>query len=281
MKGDPLISVVLITYNRELSIIKRSIDSIISQTYKNIQIIVVDTNTKQCISEQILKYVAFLDKGGLQLKSLPGLSSNKARNEGFKVSKGEYIAFLDDDDEWAPDKLEKQLDSFDEGVSLVYSNYIISDQYNNECPFFKDIPDTDNLNTKILGENIIGCTSIPLIKRQAFIDARGFNDSFKANQEWDLWIRILQDHKIRYSPAIAGTKYYSGVSVSNNKLRRISGWSNLFIHHASKYHKNKKQLRKALGFFIGEMFENRMYITGMTVLPLYIILKNIEDKKQQ
>jgi glycosyltransferase involved in cell wall biosynthesis len=242
---------------------------------------VADTNTDWGISRQILEFIVSLNRCNIQLVSLPGVSNNKARNEGFKVSKGEYIAFLDDDDEWVPDKLEKQLESFNDDTSLVYSNYIVSNQYGSERTFFEEAQDIDDLSVRILGENVIGCTSMPLIRRQAFIDVGGFNESFKANQEWDLWIRILQDHKVKYSPTLAGTKYHSSDGISNKGLRRLAGWISLFIHHASKYQNNKEQFREALGFFIGEMFGNRMYVIGAIALPLYVILKDKEYKKQQ
>lgn len=279
MNCNSLISVIIVTYKRSHSFIKRAIESVLIQSYINIEIIIIDANKDSDYSKQIQYYINLINKDNVQFISLPGISNNHARNAGFKVSKGDYIAFMDDDDEWNSNKLEKQLELFVDDTSLVYSNYIVSDQYNDENPFFKEIPDADNLKIKIFGENIMGCTSMPVMTRQVFIDVGGFNESFKANQDWDLWIRMLQDHKAKYSPIIAGTKHYSRDSISNKKFRRLAGWISLFIHHAPKYRKNKEQLGKALEFFIGEMFDKKMYLIGMTALPLYAILKNKENKK--
>lgn len=276
---NPLVSVVLVTCYRPISVFLRSLEGALTQTYENLQIVVVDVNKSKEISNSISENINSFSNDKIRIINAPGLSNNKARNAGFSISNGEYVAFLDDDDEWATDKLEKQLGAFDDDTFLVYSNYMVSDQQGNKNPFFKETPDTDNLKTRILGENIIGCTSMPLIRRQAFIDVGGFNESFKANQEWDLWIRIIQNHKVKYSPVIAGIKHYSSNSISNKRLRRVAGWTSLFIHHASKYHNNRIQFRKALGFFIKDMFDKRMYFIGTSALPLYIMLKIKEEKE--
>lgn len=269
-----MISVILLTYNRPFPIFKRALDSILSQTYKNIQTIVVDNSTDSEISEKIAKYVSSLQEPNLQLISLFGILNNKARNIGFNAAKGEYVAFLDDDDEWTVGKLEKQLELFNNEVSLVYSNYRVMDSATEEHLFFDKPPRTNTLDADILGGNVIGCTSIPIMKKQAFIDVGGFDESFKANQEWDLWIRLLQNHEAAYSSEIAGIKHYSENSISNRKYRRFAGWASIFINHAPKYHKNKKQLKKALKHFIWEMFNEKMYFAGMIALPLYILLNS-------
>lgn len=279
MNGQCLISAVLVTYNRPFSVLMRSLNSILNQTYKNIQITIVDTSTDRNVSHQMTEYISSLNKTDLQLILLPGVQNNRARNVGFKASKGNYIAFLDDDDEWASDKLEKQLKLFEEGVSIVYSNYYTIDANNNKNAFFQDIPDNNNLKSKILGENVIGCTSMPLISSRAFIEAGGFDETLRANQDWDLWIRILQDNDAIYSPVIAGIKHYSKNSISNNKYRRATGWIGLLIKHSGKYQRNREQLTKATGFFAGEMLSKKMYLTGTAALIFHFLLRGTGFKK--
>lgn len=279
MNGQCLISAVLVTYNRPFSVLMRSLNSILNQTYKNIQITIVDISTDRNVSHQITEYISSLNKTDLQLILLPGVQNNRARNIGFKASKGNYIAFLDDDDEWASDKLEKQLKLFEEGVSIVYSNYYTIDANNNKNAFFQDIPDNNNLKSKILGENVIGCTSMPLISSRAFIEAGGFDETLRANQDWDLWIRILQDNDAIYSPVIAGIKHNSKNSISNNKYRRATGWIGLLIKHSGKYQRNREQLTKATGFFAGEMLSKKMYLTGTAALVFHFLLRGTGLKK--
>lgn len=279
MKIIPLISVVIVTHNRPISIFERSLKSVLSQTYKNIQITIVYTGKNPEKSELISKYINSLDETSLQLIQLPNGSNNLARNIGFNASKGDYIAFLDDDDEWTSDKLEKQMKLFGENVSMVYSNYYTIDSDNKKNIFFQDAPDNDNIKSKILGKNVIGCTSIPLISSKAFAEAGEFDESLRANQEWDLWIRILQENNVIFSPAIAGIKYHSKNSISNDKYRRAAGWIRLLMKHTQKYRKNREQLTIATGFFAGEMLSKKMYLTGTAVLVFHFLLRGTGLKK--
>lgn len=273
MKSPSLISVVLVTCGRFISILKRSLDSIIAQTYENIEVTIVDCNIDSNMSQSISDYVSSLDQVKLHFIRLPGASNNLARNTGFKASKGDYIAFLDDDDEWVPDKLEQQVELFKKGVSIVYSNYFVTNEEGEKDLFFTDVPINKNLKTKILGENVIGCTSMPLISSKAFIEAGGFDESLKANQDWDLWIRVLQEKDAEYSPGIAGIKYYTQNSISNDRYRRAGGWIRLLMKHAGKYLRNRDQLTKATGFFTGEMFSKKLYFTGTVVIVVHFLSK--------
>lgn len=279
MCDKKLVSVIITKCDRPISYLKRAVRSVLEQTYPIIELLIIDTGKHIDETYRYVDSIANNYNKPTIVKSY-GTSGSIARNIGASLSKGTWLAFLDDDDEWASDKLEKQLELFDEDTSLVYSNYIVTDSQNNQRPFFSETPDTYDLKTKILGENVIGCTSMPIMTRQAFIDAGGFNESFKANQEWDLWIRILQNHNAKYSPNIAGIKHYCDDRISSKKFKRLAGWISLFIHHAPKYYKNKEQLKTALGFFIGEMFDKRMFLSGITALPLYVILKRKYEKSK-
>ena len=112
MNQDILVSVVIPTYSRNTTLCK-AIDSVIKQTYKNLEIIVVDDNPadsewRHSTEELMEQYKK--DSRVRYLKNKRNLGGSGARNEGIKVSNGEYIAFLDDDDEYLPAKIEKQLE---------------------------------------------------------------------------------------------------------------------------------------------------------------------------
>ena len=104
---NPLVSVIIPTYNRK-HLLKEALGSVFSQTYKNLQVIVVDDgstdNTQDIISDFKDKRITYIKQGHR------GASS--ARNKGIENAKGEYTAFLDSDDRWLPTKIEKQMDVF-------------------------------------------------------------------------------------------------------------------------------------------------------------------------
>src|SRR6516162_596409 len=101
----PLVSVIIPAYNAERTL-RRAIDSALAQDYQPIEIIVVDDGSKDATSEVA---AAYLDKA-VQLVQLPrNCGESGAMNTGIAVAKGEYIAFLDADDEWLPKKLTRQI----------------------------------------------------------------------------------------------------------------------------------------------------------------------------
>lgn len=121
---NELISVVIATYERT-SALKRAIDSVLHQTYNNIEIIVVDDNRDQNIRNEVERIVHSYGNNNIRLicnaKNLGGALS---RNEGIKASKAKYIAFLDDDDEYLPEKVQLQYELFkisqNNKLALVY-----------------------------------------------------------------------------------------------------------------------------------------------------------------
>ena len=118
MDGRPIFTVIIPTYNRE-HFLKRTIDSILSQTFKNFELIIVDDGSTDCTKELIAGYkdariVYFYKENGGQ---------NSAVNMGLQRARGEYIAFCDSDDTWMPEKLEKCMKKYqeDKEVKVVYT----------------------------------------------------------------------------------------------------------------------------------------------------------------
>lgn len=118
-----LVSIVIPTYGRT-DRLYRAIKSVLNQSYGNIEIIVVDDNTDEKISDHVREIIdSFSDKRLRLIKNRKNLGGALTRNEGIKASRGNYVAFLDDDDEYLPQKVEKQLDLFlrsGDELALVY-----------------------------------------------------------------------------------------------------------------------------------------------------------------
>lgn len=191
-----LVSVVIPTHNR-IKLLKNALNSVLSQTYNNIEVIVVDDasdcNNEALISElndDRIKFFRFSEsKGG-----------NACRNKGVQLSKSKYVAFLDDDDTWDNSKLKKQIEIIKNDIDLVYSakniitldsDYVeLSSRYS-----FKKVP--QNIIAGIMKQNFIGTTSSILVKKDSFLKVGGFNEELPALQDYDLYIRlILNNNKI-------------------------------------------------------------------------------------
>ena len=127
MKDKDFVSIIIPTYNRSLHYIKRAIKSIQQQTFKNHEIIISDDNLPN--SNYSLQINNYCLKNNLKYLNTTGKKgANVARNRGADIAVGNYLAFLDDDDIWAKNKVELQLNYFtDDNIGMVDSNgYVVT-----------------------------------------------------------------------------------------------------------------------------------------------------------
>ncbi|MTT32162.1 glycosyltransferase [Terrilactibacillus sp. BCM23-1] len=184
------ISVIIPTYNRE-KLLYGAINSLKDQTYNNIEIIIVDDcsndNTEQMVMEEKLK-----DHRIVYVKHNKNMGAPQARNTGISKSTGEFIAFLDSDDQWLPSKLEKQMKIFQKKkkVGVVYTGII---NVSNNGIRNKTTP---KFNGQILNEllirNCVGTTSTVMIRKNLLVKTGGFDSNLPSCQDWDLWVRLAQ-----------------------------------------------------------------------------------------
>ena len=123
----------------------------------------------------------------------PAKGGNYARNTGIHLSTGEYIAFLDDDDEWMPEKIAKQLSVMqsDNDTVLVYTGCNII--YVNDGVKYSALPKLQgDLSKLILLDNFVGSTSTVILKKSVLGKSGVFDENLQALQDYDLWIRIAQ-----------------------------------------------------------------------------------------
>lgn len=236
MKKNGLVSIIIPTYNRDLSYISRAIKSILQQTYKNYEIIVVDDNISNSnYSLKIKKYCAVNNLIYLTTKGKQG--ANTARNLGARNAKGTYLAFLDDDDIWLKNKLEIQLAHFADDIGMVYSNgYVITSNLKRLYTKPKNFVTEGNLY-RLLLYNYIGPTVTALIKRNCFFDVGMFDETMPSKQDYDLWIRMLKRYKA------IGIKQPLFI-YTRHDLFQITKDYNLILEGYKKiYEKNKKHFK--------------------------------------
>ncbi|MEK7846443.1 MAG: glycosyltransferase family 2 protein [Nitrospinota bacterium] len=206
------VSVIIPTYNRA-HLLGRAIESVLEQTFQDFELIVVDDASTDGTGQLIR---TFGDKRIRYIQHDMNKGSNASRNTGLRHARGEYVAFLDSDDEWLPEKLEKQLKVFQRGsekLGLVSTRY--SDEYlDPDEPFMPHY--RGNIFHKLLTENIIGSASTPLIKTTCFEKAGLFDETMPASQDWDMWIRIAQHFEFDFVPEILARFYFQPDSISRN-----------------------------------------------------------------
>jgi len=201
---NPLVSVVIPTYKRP-DMLGRAIDSVLNQTYDNIEIIVVDDNDENSKyrkeTEEFMRKYADVDNL-VYLKHKNNSGAAAARNTGMKYSKGEFISFLDDDDEWYNDKTQIQVSQFrklSEDYGVVYTNSTKKNDINNIFITNKENKNSlsGDVHNKILKGNFIG-TPVAMIRSSCYEKNGGFDESLPRLQDWEFWIRLSKNYKFKY-----------------------------------------------------------------------------------
>lgn len=197
--NQPLVSVVIPTYNREHLLIE-SINNALWQTYQNIEIIVVDDGSQDGTKAIMENYQN--PKVSYFYKANGGPST--ARNEGIRRSSGKYIAFLDSDDLWNPTKLEAQVKFLESNpdVGLVTTNHRFIDATGGTIKDpgkkFGYTPQNGFIHGVLEITFPIATTSTFMVRKSVLDEVGIFNESFGISEDLDLWIRIGLKFEVGY-----------------------------------------------------------------------------------
>jgi len=179
--------------------VKEAIESVLKQTFKDFELIVVD-NYSSDDTESVVK--SYSDKRIRYFKNQNNGLIGINRNFAIKKSSGEYIAFLDDDDLWLPEKLEKQVKLLDSNqeLGLVYSDsYMIDDNGNLRENSFFDIrkPSRGNIFDGLFQDNFIPMLTV-VIRRAVLNEVGFFKPEHKIALDYDLWLRIAECYPVDF-----------------------------------------------------------------------------------
>jgi glycosyltransferase involved in cell wall biosynthesis len=189
---NPIISIILPTYNGG-KYIRRAIDSIISQSFNSWELLVIDDGSSDDTESFIKEYIKINSKI-IYIKNEVNLGIQKTLNKGLREAKGEYIARIDDDDEWIDkDKLKKQVlfldDNFD--YVLVGTGVVVIDENNNELFRYLLPEKNEDIRNKILGKNCFIHSSV-MFKKDIVLKVGGYDESQNTRhvEDYDLWLRM-------------------------------------------------------------------------------------------
>ncbi|NMH86350.1 glycosyltransferase family 2 protein [Flavivirga algicola] len=221
MGSTPLVSVIVPTYKRE-AYLKLTLESIVSQTYKNIEIIVVDDGTPGDENEILCN--SFSSIAYFKIENTGGPSG--PRNFGISKSNGAYIAFVDDDDIWLPQKLQVQVDILEENndFGLVHSCCNIIDEYGLETGEVIGRPGKPLVKHGKVFMRMIGNWTImmptPLVRKDVIDKVGLFNQNIPAAlEDVEYWSRCAFHTKFYYvdEPLVNYRQHSSNISTNNKK----------------------------------------------------------------
>lgn len=187
---NPTCSVVVTCYNYG-HYLAGCLESVLRQTYQNFEIILVNDGSTDNTDEVIALYI---HNTRIRYIKQQNAGQANAKNTGIKNARGEYIAFLDADDMWEENKLEKQLSLFhDPQVGVVYSTVQYIDQQGNKVSSMSDstylAPRTGKVTEFLFFDNFIPFSS-SIVRHECFERLGVFDESIKMGIDWDLWLRI-------------------------------------------------------------------------------------------
>lgn len=227
---QPLVSVVVSTYNRE-KYVKRAIESVLSQTYKNIEFVIID-NASTDKTPEIISEFSRKDERIVILTNETNLGHVKSINRGIVMAHGKYISRIDDDDFWCePDKLERQVNFLEKNKDyvLVGGGMIKIDKNGTEI-MRQFRPETDeNIRKSILIGDIFVHSTVVFLKK-SWAQTGGYDENIGYADDWDLWLKLgkigkfynFQEYFVYYlqwQGNISNRNVFYNLKIAN-KLRR-------------------------------------------------------------
>ena len=230
--ASPAVTVIIPTFNRA-SLVVRAIRSVLGQTCQEWELIVVDDCSTDG-TEQAVK--GFSDKRIRYIRHDQNRRGGAARNTGLRHARGEYVAFLDSDDEWLPEKLQKDLEVFrssDPSVGLVYTGKMIMDEQGTVLKV--RMPTKSGwVYDALLDWDFIGSASRVTVKKQVMERVAGFDETFVNCQDYDLWLRMARVSGVACVPYCLVRRYLVSDRMTASLRNICDSWDRILGKYRSE-----------------------------------------------
>jgi glycosyltransferase involved in cell wall biosynthesis len=191
--SEPKISVIIPAYNAA-EFIRSTLESVLAQDYQNLEVIVINDGSKDDTAKIVQSFgppvqVVSTDNGGVA----------RARNRGIQLAEGDFIAFLDADDLWEPDKISSQVEAIDEDHRLIYTDthaFGVDNLPYTGISAGQELPSGD-IRIQLIERNFIATSSV-LMDRDICKKISGFNHNIPVGEDWDYWLRAISCTGAKY-----------------------------------------------------------------------------------
>lgn len=226
---SPLVSAIIPTKNR-VDLLRLALDSVLKQSYKNLEIVVVNDGSTDQTSELLQTYKKKPNVILNIIENECSVGAAQARNQAIEKSNGIFIAGLDDDDIWHEDRIKELMDNYSDSFSCISSNTImVYPNFKAEWKKKKVIDLETLLYTNQVGNQV-------LVKRDRVLEVGGFDAELPAAQDYDLWVRLC----VAYGPIKNISKPLQTIYM-NHQSERITERSS-FAGYFSFYKKHKHRM---------------------------------------
>jgi glycosyltransferase involved in cell wall biosynthesis len=215
-----LVSVVIATYNMAKHL-PSAIRSVLNQKYANVEVIVVDDGSTDS-TQSVLK--PFLLDRRVRCLYQDNKGQAFAKNLGVNVSRGDYVAFLDADDMWVPEKLDLQLPLFCESgnIGVVYSRHVPINENDEVCESVEHRLYRGHITEPLFVENFVPFGTA-VVRKECFKTLGGFREDIRMGIDYDLWLRFSTQFMFDYvDRPLLKYRVWSGQMSNNSRGRHIN-----------------------------------------------------------
>lgn len=261
----PSVSIIIAAYNSETTI-NETIESVLKQTVTDLEVIVIDDGSTdntcqkiQAINDSRVKLFPY-ENGGVA----------KARNRGIAKAEGQYIAFLDHDDWWTPNKLEDQVSALektpDAGVAYSWTINMYSEE--NPVRYVKSPPVyfQGNVYGQILLSNFVGSGSNLLARREAIQSVGEFDAAPLSNEDWDYYIRLAAQWSFVVVPEYHIIYRHTANSMSS-QVQRLERGGTILVEKAYQTAPNNLQYQKNQSLCNHYLYCSELYLVSYNNCP--------------
>lgn len=293
MHNLPLVTIICLCYNHEKFVVQ-SLNSVLNQSYKNIELIIADDFSHDDSKETIKKWIEkYPDTRFISNES--NLGNTKTFNKALQIAKGEYIIDLASDDVLLDNCVEKQINTFlnseQEKLAIVYGNAELISENNTHLRYYYEVdsekkvlqkPATGDIYLAMLSQSSMICSVSSMIKREVLQQLNGYDENL-AYEDLDLWIRVSRNYNFEFIDAVLvqkrelenslGSQFFKKL---NSRTRKINFSSYLVIKKAIALNKTRsenKALLKRLHFEMDKSFKTYDFILLLKYIPLEIKLR--------
>jgi len=265
----PLVSVVLPTRNR-VGNLGRAVQSVFQQSVPDWELIIVDDASGDGTAAYLSELVSQDDRVRL-VRNVTPMGGAGARNAGLKQSRGEWIAFLDDDDEWLPTKLQHQLQALNSNPAAVACSCHYVMRFPSGTSRMVTVPASVRLEQLVV-DNQLGSASLCICSSEVLRDIGGFDAKLRSAQDQDLWVRLRQRGDVVVcNLALVLYQAHGGPRVTNNMGSQYAGARRFHFKHRHLMDEQLRRRRMALNCYLMSRQDTRPFRHRLQYLMLSLL----------
>ena len=269
---EPLVSAVIPTYNRTDRLV-RAVESVLNQTYDNIELLVVDDHSERPATDVLADLPTDRVAAFRCIRHDENQGGGGARNTGIEAATGKFVAFLDDDDRWHEEKITRQVEALsraDEGVGVIYTGR--TEMGESVRTDVIPSPMSEDATRSLLCENVVGSTSVVMVRAECIDRAGPFDERFPSWQELEWYVRLSRHCDFKLVPRALVYYDTTGDDRITDDFDKIRGGYDLFVekHEPLAAEYGPLFRRKMLGWAAfragenaianGRLWEGRSYV---------------------